>query len=138
MVLVLFKQKIKPDEVQIIKLLKFFLIPIPKGNGLIIDLAELKKPDFQQLANVKMMQKLYRTINQENEGAKPENGSNYFKFYVGGGNNYHGVRQIIKRRGWWHRYKLEQFIGMNIAKPNDDIDSDSSGEEIGGAHFIWT
>ena len=103
MVLVLFKQKIKPDEVQIIKLLKFFSIPIPNGNGLLIDLTELKKPDFQQIANVKMMQKLNRTINLENDGAKPENRSNYFKFYVGGGNNFHGVRQIIKRRSWWHK-----------------------------------
>lgn len=34
-----------------------------------------------------MMQKLYKTFNQENDGIKPE-AANYFKFYVGYGNNY--------------------------------------------------
>ena len=38
------------------------------------------------------MQKLYKVLNSENEGAKPETGSNYFKFHVGGGNNFTGVR----------------------------------------------
>lgn len=88
-----------------VKLLKFFSIPIPKQNSLILDWNELKKPDFLQAVNVKMMQKLYKTINSENEGVRPEVGSNYFKFCVGYGNNYAGIRQIIKRRSWWHRQK---------------------------------
>lgn len=92
MVLVLFKQKMKIDEQQVIKLLKFFNIPIPRGNGLNIDMAELKKPDYLQNVNVRLMQKLYRTLNGENDGAKPETGSNYFKFYVGPGNNFTSVR----------------------------------------------
>ena len=54
-VLVLFKQKMKIEEQQIIKLLKFFGVPVPRGNGLTIDLAELKKPDFLQTVNHKMM-----------------------------------------------------------------------------------
>lgn len=42
----LFKSKVRPDEQQLVQLLKFFNVPIPKGHGMTIDLAELKKPDF--------------------------------------------------------------------------------------------
>jgi hypothetical protein len=42
-------------------------------------------------------------MNMENGNVLPEQGSNYFKFYVGTGNNYPCVRQIIKRRSWWHK-----------------------------------
>lgn len=51
----LFKSKVKPDEQQMIQLLKFFNIPIPKGHGMLIDLTELKKPDFLYTVNVKLM-----------------------------------------------------------------------------------
>lgn len=78
---------------------------MPKGNGMLIDFAELKKPDFLYTVNLKVMVKLNRAINSENKNNKPELGSNYFKFYVGTGNNYQTVRQIIKRRCWWHREK---------------------------------
>jgi len=57
-----------------------------------LDWNELKKPDLMQAVNIKMMQKLYKTINNENEGVKRETGSNYFKFCVGYGNNYAGIR----------------------------------------------
>jgi hypothetical protein len=83
------------------------------------------------------MQKLYKNLNSENDGAKPEVGSNYFKFFVGAGNNYSGVRQIIKRRSWWHRGKREMFIGMSKDQQNDQ-DSDCSADGTVGAHFIWT
>ena len=59
------------------------------------------------------MQKLNKVVNQENNNAQPETGSNYFKFYVGLGNNYPTVRQILKRRSWWHREKQERFIGQD-------------------------
>ena len=60
----LFKSKGKPDEQQMIQLLKFFNIPVPKGHGMLIDLSELKKPDFQYTVNVKLMQKLNRVLNE--------------------------------------------------------------------------
>lgn len=31
--MILFKQKVKPEEQQVIQLLKFFNVPIPKGHG---------------------------------------------------------------------------------------------------------
>jgi hypothetical protein len=71
-VMTIFKQKVKPDEQQVIQLLKFFNIPIPKGHGMLIDLAELKKPDFLFTVNVKLMQKLNRVLNESNKNIKPE------------------------------------------------------------------
>ena len=76
-----------------------------------VDIAELKKPDFLYTVNVKLMQKLNRVINESNQNCKPEQGSTYFKFFVGLGNNHPTIRQIIKRRPWWHRQKTETFIG---------------------------
>ena len=46
-----------------IKLLKHFNIPVPKSNGIGIDMVEVKKPDFLQMVNVKVMQKFYRVLN---------------------------------------------------------------------------
>lgn len=103
MVMSLFKQKVKPDEQTMIQLLKFFNIPVPKGHGMVLDNAELKKPDFLFTVNIRLMQKLNRVLNESNKNVKPEQGSNYFKFYVGTGNNHPTIRQIIKRRSWWHR-----------------------------------
>lgn len=53
--MILFKQKVKPEEQTVIMLLKYFNIPIPKGNGMILDFAELKKPDFLFTVNVRLM-----------------------------------------------------------------------------------
>lgn len=106
-ILILFKTKLKPEDQQVIRLLKHFNVPVPRSNGLGLDLAEVRKPDFQQMVNIKLMQRLYRVLNAENNYAKPETNSNYFKFFVGHGNNYPCVRQIIKRRSWWHRNKRE-------------------------------
>ena len=47
--------------------------------------------------------KLNKVLNEGNKNIKPEQGSNYFKFYVGQGNSHPTIRQIIKRRSWWHR-----------------------------------
>jgi hypothetical protein len=51
----LFKQKLKPDEQTLIGLFKYFNIPIPKAHGLVIDLAEIKKPDFLFTVNIRLM-----------------------------------------------------------------------------------
>jgi len=42
----LFKQKIKSSDQHIIKLLKFFNISIPRGNGVVLDTKAIKMPDF--------------------------------------------------------------------------------------------
>ena len=88
MVMILFKQKVKPEEQQVISLLKFFNIPVPKGHGTNLDFTELKKPDFLYTVNIKLMQKLFKVLNQENKNVKPEQGSSFYRFYVGGGNNH--------------------------------------------------
>ena len=107
----LFKQKLKLEEQTIINLLKHFNISVPKGHGMQLDWPELKKPDFLFTVNIRLMQKMHKVLNDGNKGVKPELGSNYFKFYVGQGNNHSTIRQIIKRRSWWHRQKTERFIG---------------------------
>lgn len=139
-VMILFKQKVKPEEAQVINLLKYFNIPVPKGHGALLDFSELKKPDFLFTVNIKLMQKLFKVLNQENKGAKPETGSSFYRFYVGTGNNHNSVRQIVKRRSWWHRQKHERFIGQGSAATTaDDDESDEEYEDAGkGAHFIWT
>ena len=68
----LFKQKLKLESEHMMQLLRYFAIPIPKQNGITLDFAELKKPDFLFTVNLKLMQKLYRVLNQENGQAKPE------------------------------------------------------------------
>jgi len=57
-----------------------------------LDFAELKKPDFLFTVNIRLMQKLNRVLNEGNRNIKPEQGSNYFRFYVGTGNNHPSVR----------------------------------------------
>lgn len=47
---------------------------------------------------------------------------------MGVGNNYSTVRQIVKRRSWWHKSKLEKFIHHNSIE----------GEQDEGVHFVWT
>ena len=46
LVFLIFKQKIKSEDQHIIGLLKYFQIAVPKSNGLALDTAELKKPEF--------------------------------------------------------------------------------------------
>ena len=103
LVMCLFKQKLKLEEATIINLLKHFNVPVPKGHGMQLDWPELKKPDFLFTVNLRLMQKLNKVLNEGNKNVKPEQGSNYFKFYVGWGNNHTIIRQVIKRRSWWHR-----------------------------------
>ena len=51
LVMILFKQKMKSSDQQIIKLLKFFGIPIPRGNGVVLDTKVIKMPDFLHSVN---------------------------------------------------------------------------------------
>ena len=103
----------KSSDQQIIKLFKYFGIPIPRGNGVVLDTKVLKTPDFLHAVNQKLLIKLYRVLNHENQDIKPENSTQIFRFYVGKGNNYPSVRQIISRRTWWNRgnQKQEKFYG---------------------------
>ena len=71
-VMTLFKQKVKADDQTIVALLKYFNVPVPRGNGAVLDYAELKKPDFLFTVNIRLMQKLNKVLNQENNNAKPE------------------------------------------------------------------
>ena len=91
-VLTLFKGKIKSTDQNLIKLFRYFQIPIPRGNGVILDTNVLKQPDFLHLTNQKLLQKLYQVLNRENRNIKPETNSSIFRFYVGKGNNYPSVR----------------------------------------------
>ena len=81
-----------------------------------------------------------KVLNEGNRNIKPEQGSNYFKFYVGVGNNHPTIRQIIKRRSWWHRQKTERFIGQGaVDDEEDECDEErANGTNLRGAHFIWT
>jgi tubulin---tyrosine ligase len=76
---------------------------------MILDFVECKKPDFLYSVNIKVMQKLYRVLNHENNRVKPEPG-NFFRFYVGQGNNHNAVKHVVKRRSWWLREKHERFL----------------------------
>lgn len=62
-VMTLFRSKVKTDDNTIVALLKFFNVPIPRGNGVILDQAELKKPDFLFTVNIRLMQKLNKVLN---------------------------------------------------------------------------
>ena len=48
-----------------------------------------------------------------------------FRYYVGKGNNYPSVRQIISRRTWWNRgnIKQEKFYGQKSSAWDDDEES---------------
>lgn len=113
--LTLFKGKIKSSDQNLVKLFKFFAIPVPRGNGVIVDANVLKQPDFLHIVNQKLLQKLYQVLNKENRNIKPEASSSIFRFYVGKGNNYPSVRQIVSRRSWWNRVtqNKEKFYGQN-------------------------
>lgn len=119
----LFKSKLKADDQTIIGLLKYFNVPVPRGNGVILDQAELKKPDFLFTVNIRLMQKLNKVLNQENRNVKPEANSQ-FKYFIGSGNNHPSVRAVIKRRNWWYKDKHERWYGQNIQFEDDSEDSD--------------
>lgn len=131
LVLILFKTKIKSSDQQLIKLFKFFSIPIPRGNGCVLDLNTLKAPDFLHAVNQKLLIKLFKVLNHENADAKPETSTQIFRFYVGRGNNYVSVRQIISRRTWWNRgsQKQEKFYGQR----NNDAEEFTQNQPFGSA-----
>lgn len=78
--------------------------------------------------NVKLLQKLYKVLNSENKDFKPQN-SQFYRFYIGKGNNYYAVRSIIKRRAHFHKGKVEKFVDCEQLEEDD---------ETAGAHFVWT
>ena len=53
--LTLFKQKIKSTDQNLIKLFKYFQIPVPRGNGVVLDTNVLKQPDFLHVVNQKLL-----------------------------------------------------------------------------------
>lgn len=55
LIMMLFKQKMKPTEDVLIPLFKFFNIPIPRGNGTYFDFGELKKPEFISSVNLRIV-----------------------------------------------------------------------------------
>lgn len=55
-----------------ISLLKYFSVAVPRGHGQSIDLNQLKKPDFLFTLNIKLMQKLNKVLNTDNNQVKPE------------------------------------------------------------------
>ena len=87
-----------------------------------LDQKVLKMPDFMHAVNQKMMIKLYKVLNHENAEVKPEQSTQIFRFYVGKGNNYPSVRQIVSRRTWWNRgnQKQEKFYGQKSHDYEDE------------------
>eukprot|EP00347_Sterkiella_histriomuscorum_P005415 403356704 len=126
-VVAVFKQKVKLSDQQLTSLFKFIGIQIPKVNGL-MDFTQFKSKEFLNQANEKLLQKLYKTLNSENNNVEPIIGKTNLPFYVGKGNNYQLVRQLIKRRVWWTRATKEEF--------NSYLDSEDQTQK--GCHFIWT
>lgn len=111
------------DEAYFVQLFKYFQVVVPKINGCAVDFAEIKRLDFLNQVNHLIQQKLFKILNQENGNSQPDQSSTFFKFCVGFGNNSSGIRQIIKRRSWWHKSKSDWFL---------------DNEENEGVHFIWT
>lgn len=61
---------------------------------------------------------------------EPLIGKSNLNYFVGKGNNFYLVRQIVKRRVWWTRAHKEDFA----ANANDSAD-----EKLHyGCNFIWT
>ena len=64
LVLTLFKQKMKSSPPQLIKLFKYFQIPVPRGNGVTpLDPKAIRAPDFLHTVNEKLLLKLYKVLN---------------------------------------------------------------------------
>ena len=118
-VLTLFRGSNKLSDQELIRLLRYFQIPVPGGT--VLDRRGLRKADFFHLANQKLTQKLYQVLSIENGNAKPEATLRAFRFHVGSGNNATVVREVISRRSWWTRSLL-------------DLDK----FDYKDCHFIWT
>jgi len=83
------------------------------------------------VSNEKLLQKLYKVMNHENGNMEPIIGKNNLNYFVGKGNNYYLVRQIVKRRVWWTRAAREDFAS------HESITSEDSNPHY-GCNFIWT
>jgi hypothetical protein len=75
------------------------------------------------------LQKLFKVFNTENGHLEPIIGKSNLNYYIGKGNNYYLVRQIINRRIWWTRASKEDFA----SNPRDSDDNIHYG-----CNFIWT
>lgn len=62
-IFIMLKQKIKFDEVFIVPLLRYFNINAPKQSTGNLDPIECKKPDFLNVVNLCILQRLYKDIN---------------------------------------------------------------------------
>lgn len=125
--ILVFKQRAKLSDNQYLSLLKFFNITIPKVNGM-LDHNAFKQRDFMHQANEKLLQKLYKVVNSENGGIEPVIGKSNLNYFIGRGNNFYLIRQVIKRRVWWTRASREDFLA-----------SDDTDEQVHyGCNFIWT
>lgn len=69
-------------------------------------------------------------MNKENGNIEPIIGKSNLNYYVGKGNNFYLVRQIIKRRVWWTRASKEDF--SVIMRESEE------GNNHYGCNFIWT
>ena len=62
----LVKKKAQLSEREVTNLLKFFSIPIPKVSGS-VDFNHLKTKEFIIQSNFKLVNKLYKVLNKEND-----------------------------------------------------------------------
>ncbi len=69
-------------------------------------------------------------MNKENGNIEPIIGKSNLNYYVGKGNNFYLVRQIIKRRVWWTRASKEDFAAI--------MRESEEGNNHYGCNFIWT
>lgn len=69
-------------------------------------------------------------MNKENGNLEPIIGKSNLNYYVGKGNNFYLVRQIIKRRVWWTRASKEDFAAI--------MRESEEGNNHYGCNFIWT
>jgi hypothetical protein len=83
-----------------------------------------------QQANEKLLQKLYSVFNKENGNVEPIIGKSNLNYFVGKGNNFYLVRQIVKRRVWWTRAHKEDFAASVSESADDKVHY--------GCNFIWT
>jgi hypothetical protein len=57
-----------------------------------LDHQAFKQRDFMNLANERLLQKLYKVLNTENGNVEPIIGKRNLNYFVGKGNNYYLVR----------------------------------------------
>lgn len=71
---------------------------------------------------------LIHVLNQENEVVIPQSTDNYYKYFIGQGNNSLMVRNLMKQRWWW-------YLGNNS---NNNNNNETKNCDFDDCHFIWT